>query len=92
MQSNEAIVLKLTPWEFRLSHRYFSRRYTLPANTKWVASANIYNSVALVEFPLNGWKIRLSAGIDNLFDQEYFIITESPMPGRSYRLEASFEM
>jgi outer membrane cobalamin receptor len=92
LQTMESMEIKFPPVEFRTSHRYLSRRYTLPANTKWVEPVHICDLSSAVEFPLNSWKIRLSTGIDNLFDEEYSIISESPMPGRGYRVEILFEL
>ena len=85
-QTSESATMKIRPFNFTLSHRYLSKRYTLQANTKWVDAVSIYDVSIGYNLKYQRWIGKIILRIDNLFDEEYNIIKESPMPGRSCSL------
>ncbi|GAB3923919.1 TonB-dependent receptor [Mucilaginibacter myungsuensis] len=79
-------------WGMNYSYIYTGERYdqsaNIPANYKqpWYTSdlALHYNHKQ------HGGNYRVSAEVNNLFDQQYEVVTSFPMPGRSYRLTLSY--
>ncbi|NQS96959.1 MAG: TonB-dependent receptor [candidate division Zixibacteria bacterium] len=86
VRTSESATVKIQPFNFTLSHRYLSKRYTLQANTKWVDAVSIYDVSIGYSLEYQRWTGEIILRIDNLFDEEYNIIKDSPMPGRSCSL------
>lgn len=77
--------------------RRFSLNYSfLYTGERWNAQENIpynymqpwYTSDLSCDYrlPLKGWELKLSLEANNLFDQQYDVIANYPMPGRNFAL------
>ena len=86
VQTSESATLKFRSFNLTLSHRYLSKRYTLQANTKWVDAVSIYDVSIGYSLEYQRWAGEIIVRVDNLLNEEYSIIKESPMPGRNYSL------
>ena len=84
VQTGEALTFRRSGWETTLSHRYLSRRYILEANTKWEEPISVYDLSVGKSFNIKNFESLIRLRINNLLDEEYSIIHESPMPGRNY--------
>ncbi len=72
--------------------RRVGRRYALPGNEKWYDSYSLHDLAVSGQFTLNGnWHFELNGRIDNLTSEEYVLIGQHPMPGRSYNLGISIK-
>lgn len=84
-----------TPWA-GLSYSVIGvgERYSLPQNIRDNRIPGYAeHSVSLSrEFSMNGHKLRLQADLVNFTDKQYDIIRFYPMPGRSYRLGATWTL
>lgn len=86
-------------WSVNLDGQWVDRRYSTMANYDPISTAgmglppySLYNvSVSRKLLPY-GNVLRVSVGIDNLFDTEYRFIERSPMPGRIYFTRIVFEI
>ena len=83
---------------FSLDLRTMGRRYTTDDNTDALSTAQRDLRPFIVLDASLGWHTTLRFGrmtwralVQNLADESYMIVERSPMPGRSYELQFSFE-
>jgi outer membrane cobalamin receptor len=84
VQTSVALTLKFHNWNLTLSHRYLSRRYILQANTKWLSPVTLFDLSLGNDFKYQNWNCMLILRLNNIFNEEYQVISNSPMPGRNY--------
>ena len=74
------------------SYIYTGERYDQSANipVNYVQPWYTHDIAFQFNKQLTGQNIRFSAEINNLFNQSYAVITNFPMPGRSYRFTLSY--
>jgi len=92
IQTSESIILNLKKFEPSISHRYASRRYTLESNTKWEDPYSIFDTSITYSFKLLKLRNKITFRTDNIFDDAYSIINESPMPGRTYSINYTINL
>ena len=85
VQTSESIIWKWNNIESGVHHRYMSRRYTLEANTKWEEPVSLFDLSFGYTHIMKTWKYNLNLRIENILDEEYEIINDSPMPARNYK-------
>jgi len=73
---------------------YVGERYHTSANTRENHEQPWYTHdvSASYVFHLGATRLKLSAEVNNLFDQQYDVILNYPMPGRNYRFTLRFEL
>lgn len=86
VQTSESLSARKGKFSLTLGHRYLSKRYILPANTKWMDPVSIFSVSVNYELQAGIWLIGSDFRIDNLSDEDYNIVKDSPMPGRNYRI------
>lgn len=91
LQSTESFYLNIGRYKTTFSHRYLSRRYILQANTKWAEAASLYDLAISGRWKISGWNLEGAFRVENMTDEEYYIIRNSPMPGRSYKISFNFQ-
>ncbi|MDL2243425.1 TonB-dependent receptor, partial [Bacteroidales bacterium OttesenSCG-928-J19] len=81
-------------WDVNYSFIYVGERYTNSANTPENRLQPWYTNDLSVgkSFAYKHYKLRLSAEVSNLFDQQYDVIVHYPMPGRNYRFTLRLEL
>ena len=92
LQTTESFSLERKPMSFTLTHRYLSKRYTLETNTKYEPAVSLFDTSIGYDNNAFGWRWETVFRIENLTDKSYCIVTESPMPGRSYHLYLTVEL
>ena len=90
VQTSESLTARKGKFSLALGHRYLSKRYILLANTKWMDQVSLFSISMNYEIPAGIWLIGSDFRIDNLSDENYSIVKDSPMPGRNYRFTLTF--
>ena len=84
LQTSESVSYRFKNFETTVQHRYLSRRYILEANTKWEEPVSLFDLSFGYTRLLKTWKYTFNLRIDNILDENYEIINDSPMPGRNF--------
>lgn len=81
-------------WELNYSFIYTGERYDSKANIPENHLQPWYTSdvSASKNFKLNSFQFKISAEVNNLFNQYYDVVINYPMPGRNYRLGVSLNI
>jgi len=76
---------------FSYQHHYTDRRYISSDNIDYLRSFQTGDIQLTKNFQLKNSGIRLSFGVDNLFNSRYLVIAGTPMPGRTYKGSITFQ-
>ena len=79
-------------WDFNYSFIYTGERYNEQENTKYNYEQPWYtHDLSLSkEFPIKKCRIKITGEVNNVFNQNYDVIHNFPMPGRNYKLVLKF--
>lgn len=95
LNSGSASISWLNPWvNLALHGTGCSARYTTNQNLPQTRIPGYFETGASLfkKFNINRNSIEVKAEILNIFDKQYEIVARYPMPGRSWRLTAEFEI
>ncbi|NDW08592.1 TonB-dependent receptor [Dysgonomonas sp. 520] len=81
-------------WSFNYSFIYVGERYDNSDNKRANYHQPWYtHDLGLgKEFRIKSTRLKLSAEVNNLFDQQYDVVINYPMPGRNYKLSLKLEI
>ncbi len=81
-------------WALNYSFIYTGERYEAVANIRENYAQPWYTSDLSLSkgFSLKGMKMRATAEVNNLFDQQYEVVQCYPMPGINYKLKLNIEL
>lgn len=91
---NSSVTIVLKSLKFNYLFNYTSRRFTDASNT-WGNSLDPYNYSDITidyEYIINHLTTNISFKIKNLFNYEYRVIKNMPVPGREYRLSLKIKL
>jgi outer membrane cobalamin receptor len=95
-QHSGSAILALTyeSWELNYSFIYTGERYDMKANIPENYQQPWYTSdvSVAVNLDIKRTKLKISAEINNLFNQYYDVVINYPMPGQNYRLMVALQM
>ena len=80
-----AISLEHGSFGLFLNHRYTGRRYTASDNSRWLAPYHNGDGGIHWSLKTGNYSLRLSAGVYNLWNQAYEVVSGRPMPLRHFR-------
>ena len=92
-QEQSSISAELTPWIFNFTAavRYVGERFYTSDNTASVSPYAVTFLSVSARIDAGSFRIRPRVSIDDLFNREYVVIPDYPMPARTYQLGVSFE-
>lgn len=67
-------------------HNYIGYRFTASDNSSWLEPYNVANIKVSNTFYINHLGVTAAFGINNVFNQNYFIVNQRPMPLRNYEV------
>jgi len=84
-----------TRWKFRTysissNLQVLGERYTVSDNTRQLPAVILNDWVFEKQFKINEYVLAAQLNINNIWDEEYQLITRQPMPGRSFMLTIKF--
>jgi len=87
-QQQSSIAAEVTPWIFNFTAalRYVGERFITSDNTEWLSPYAVTYVSAAVRISASSFEILPKFSIDDLFNREYQVAPNFPMPGRTYRL------
>ena len=91
--SGSAIVcLSWRQWSANYSFIYTGERYESSANIPENYSKPWYTSDLSLshELKLKQWQLRITAEVNNIFNQQYEVVQCYPMPGTNFKLKINF--
>jgi vitamin B12 transporter len=79
-------------WAFNYSYIYTGSRYRLGTNTpdNYVQPWYTHDIAFHYNTPVGHHRLKITAEVNNLFNQYYELIVNFPLPGRSYRFTLNF--
>ena len=83
-QFSQSVLFRKTAFIFQYS--YTGYRYTTADNSSWLNPFNTLQCSLSQEVDVRLGSIYITAGVQNLLDEQYEVILLRPMPGRWYRL------
>ncbi|MDR1517901.1 MAG: TonB-dependent receptor [Dysgonamonadaceae bacterium] len=93
---NGSLIAGLTynSWQFNYSFIYVGERYHSSANIREEYEQPWYtNDMAIMKnFRLGKAKLRASAEVNNVFNQDYEVVLNYPMPRRNYKFSITVEL
>ena len=89
---NSSLFINFSEFSLGASLLYSSFRYSLPSNdlSSVLPHYFLLNSNLTIKLKFEDLNINLRADVLNLLDEQYSIIINYPMPGRSYRFSLNF--
>lgn len=93
-QEQSSISVEVTPWilNFTAALRYVGQRFYTSDNTEWLSPYAVTYVSASARIDAGSFELLPRFSIDDLFNREYEVIPDYPMPGRIYRLGVSFQL
>jgi iron complex outermembrane receptor protein len=76
---------------FLYNYNYMGYRFTSTDNTSWLQPYQISSIKVSSYFDFSNYKINLFANCNNLFNANYIVVANSPMPLRNFELGFSFQ-
>ncbi len=91
---NSSLFINFSEFSIGSSVLYSSFRYALPANDLWSVLPDylILNSNLTIKLKFAETKINLRADVLNILDEQYSVIINYPMPGRSFRFSINLNL
>jgi outer membrane cobalamin receptor len=92
-QAQSSLIAEVTPgfFTFTAAIQYVGERFYTSDNTVSLSPYAVTNVSASVRVNAGSFEILPKASVDDLFNREYQVIPEYPLPGRTYRLGLSFQ-
>jgi outer membrane cobalamin receptor len=88
---NLSVSLCLDPLTFNVHHTFVGERFITQDDRQSLPAYRVTNANVILHESLATWKFFLKAEVNNLFDVDYQVFQQYPMPGRSYRCTAGIE-
>lgn len=88
---NSAFLLNYKNLNFLYSINYTGYRFTTTDNTSWLSPYYISNIRLSNSFNKENLKITLFCAIQNLFNKNYIVVQNNPMPLRNYEIGLSIQ-
>jgi iron complex outermembrane receptor protein len=79
-------------WEWKIESVFQSLRYTTTDNSALLPAYTIFNTACSYSFPTLQRRLKLTAGMDNVFDQNYQEIQNRPMPLRYFYFQIQIKL
>ena len=79
------------PLRVNVMHSLVGARYLTADNTASLPSFRVTDANAVLRLPLDRWQVVLKAEVNNIFDSNYEVIKDYPMPKRNYRVALGLE-
>lgn len=79
-------------WTANYSFIYTGERYESSANIPENYTKPWYTSDFSLsrQFPIKSWQVRITAEVNNIFNQQYEVVKCYPMPGTNFKLKVNF--
>ncbi|MGN6478376.1 MAG: hypothetical protein ACTHKV_14225, partial [Flavipsychrobacter sp.] len=77
---------------FNYNHTYTGYRFITVDESSWLMPYNTGNVSAGYDFKLNRSSLQFSLQCNNLWNENYFVVSGRPMPGRNWLAGISFSM
>jgi outer membrane cobalamin receptor len=74
-----------------VQHLVISERYKNDDNSNSLSAYSLTDVNIAKQIPYNGFQVMLRCAVNNLFNANYQVIENYPMPGRSFRISAALE-
>ncbi|MEO1448440.1 MAG: TonB-dependent receptor [Bacteroidota bacterium] len=78
-------------WQMAYGHAWTGRRYTTSDNAFFLQAYQAAHFSMQYVFRRQRWQARMGGRIDNLWNADFQVIENRPIPPRSYRLTLSFQ-
>jgi len=86
------VSIKYASHSLSYQHAYNGMRYTTSDNTDWLDNYAIGNIFLLIGYPIRQVKTTFQFGINNIWNTNYVVVADRPMPGRNYQLTLTFKI
>jgi iron complex outermembrane receptor protein len=86
------VAIKYADHSLSYQHAYNGMRYTTSDNTDWLDNYAIGNIFLLIGYPIRQVKTTFQFGINNIWNTNYVVVADRPMPGRNYQLTLTFKI
>jgi vitamin B12 transporter len=89
-KGNANVTIGYKNFSITCNQKYVGYTYTIPDNSEHLKPYLLTNVSISQLFTIAQFKLRVFAGVNNVFDNGYEVIQDRPMPGRNYQIGCSF--
>ncbi len=85
------MTIKTPSVQFNIHESWIGKRYTATDNTQWLPCYALTDLTVNTVAPFFCETVNLQLTVKNVFNRDYQIYSDYPMPGRSFRISAAIE-